>query len=69
MSEFGVRCTMGDGEDALIAVDASNEQAALAAVQQHYRMFGPVDTAGAWLASKRDPAKTITRVHEDVRPL
>lgn len=67
MSEFGVRCTMADGEDTLITVDAETPEAALYEVRAHQRLFGPGDPAGEWLAPRRDPSKTIVRVHEDVR--
>lgn len=66
MTLFGVRCTMADGEDMLITVEAATADGALSEVRAHQRMFGLGDTAGNWLASTRPKSRTITRIHDDV---
>lgn len=66
--EYGVRCTMADGEDTLITVKAHDGDDAMRQVVGHISLFyGPGDGAGRWLAS-RDPSRTITQAHE-AKPL
>lgn len=68
MSAYGTRCTMGDGEDTLITVEAANATDAARQVLEHKDFFyGPGDGAGRWLAA-RLPETTITAVHE-TKPL
>lgn len=64
MASFGVRCTMGDGEDTVMTVDAQDAAGALAQVHQHQSVFGGHDAPGNWLRSRRPPEKDIVQIHE-----
>ena len=66
--DYGVRCTMGDGEDTLITTSAATPEDALRAVKGHVSLFGGDDAAGQWLSAQRDPSRTIVTIHE-AKPL
>lgn len=68
LEEYGVLCTMGDGDKCLITVEAASAEGARAEVNRHKSLFyGPGDGAGRWLAGKF-PDTTVVEVHE-ARPI
>lgn len=66
-TQFGVRCTMANGEDFIVTLDALDEQDALEQVQAHQALFyGPGDAAGRWLTGMNP--RTLKTIHE-AKPL
>lgn len=56
MTEFGVLCTMGDGDKTLITIPATDADAALAEVRRHRTIFDG--------APSSRPSRRIVEIHE-----